>query len=117
MKKILIFIIALLPLSCGAIPSESLFKERLEEFMHRPEAHLVMNMGAPNSSYDAGAEYKILTYSKRTIESFGAMIPGAFYNLDCQINFTVSKKSGNVIAYTYNGNNCVAYGGLKGVLN
>jgi hypothetical protein len=117
MKKILILIFCFLPFSCSSLPSEALFKERIEEFMHRPEAYLVMNMGAPNSSYDAGAEYRILTYSKRTTESFGAMIPGAFYNLDCQINFTVSKKSGNVISYTYKGNNCVAYGGLKGVLN
>jgi hypothetical protein len=117
MKKILILILFFLPLSCAAIPSEALFKERLEEFMHRPEAYLVMNMGAPNSSYDAGAEYKVLTYSKTSREHWGAINPGIYYNLDCQINFTVSKKSGNVITYTYKGNNCVAYGGLKGVLN
>ena len=118
MKKILSIIILILLNGCAIVPSEKLFIERVEDFLHRPESYLVSNLGAPTSSYDSG-DYKILTYSKKSTESLGILGQkyGDTYNLECQINFTVSKKNGNVILYNYKGNNCVAYGGLKGILN
>jgi hypothetical protein len=118
MKKIKCLLIFLFLSNCEIIPSEKLFVERVEDFLHRPESYLVSNLGAPTSSYITD-DYKILTYSKKSTESLGILGQkyGDTYNLDCQINFTVSKKSGNVITYNYKGNNCVAYGGLKGILN
>jgi len=119
MKKIFCIIsISLFLTNCGIVPSEKLFIERVDDFLNKPESYLVMNLGAPTSSYNTD-DYKILTYSKKSTESLGILGQkyGDTYNLDCQINFTVSKKSGNVISYNYKGNNCVAYGGLKGVLN
>jgi hypothetical protein len=95
MKKI--FIILLLYLT-GC--SESLFQERANSFVNKPESNLVMFLGAPKSSYTLTNGDRVLTYVQG---------PVGTYNLECTLNFTVSNQSGNVIGYTYRGNNCVSY--------
>ena len=83
MKKILSIITFILLNGCAIVPSEKLFVERVEDFLHRPESYLVSNLGAPTSSYDSG-DYKILTYSKKSTESLGILGQkyGDTYNLE-----------------------------------
>jgi hypothetical protein len=98
MKKILLILLFSLA-SC----SESLFKERADSFVNKPESNLVMFLGAPTSSYTLTNKDRVLTYVQG---------PVGTYNLECTLNFTVSNQSGNVIGYTYRGNNCVSYYGI-----
>ena len=95
MKKIFL-ILSLYLTSC----SESLFQERANSFVNKPESNLVMFLGAPKSSYTLTNGDRVLTYVQG---------PVGTYNLECTLNFTVSNQSGNVIGYTYRGNNCVSY--------
>ena len=98
MKKIFL-IVTLFLTSC----SESLFQERANSFVNKPEGNLVMFLGAPKSSYTLTNGDRVLTYVQG---------PVGTYNLECTLNFTVSNQSGNVIGYTYRGNNCVSYYGI-----
>ena len=97
--KRLFLILGLFLTSC----SESLFQERANSFVNKPESNLVMFLGAPKSSYTLTNGDRVLTYVQG---------PVGTYNLECTLNFTVSNQSGNVIGYTYRGNNCVSYYGI-----
>jgi hypothetical protein len=98
MKKIL-----LISLLCLTSCSETLFKERADSFVNKPESNLVMFLGAPKFSYVLPNKDRVLTYVQE---------PTGTYSLECTLNFTVSNQSGNVIGYTYRGNNCVSYYGI-----
>jgi hypothetical protein len=62
-----------------------------------------MFLGAPKFSYVLPNKDRVLTYVQE---------PTGTYSLECTLNFTVSNQSGNVIGYTYRGNNCVSYYGI-----